>query len=139
MHEEEGLQRVAECQAKIARLPATPPVLHDAGSEILRSIATIVLLVNAAHAQQSEYDNVEKDGEGYHAQGQAESPHHRSGPEAISKCPRTSGVKAQDQEVVRQRQELKGVCEGWKPISEALASVGCIGEWRMCEVLPPVV
>lgn len=56
MQGEAGSQRVAECQAKDARLPPTPPVLHDASSEILRSAATIVLIANQADAQLSQRD-----------------------------------------------------------------------------------
>ena len=43
------------------------------------------------------------------------------------------------QEAVRQKPKIKELCEGRKPVNEALGSLSCIGVWRMCEVLPLVV
>ena len=141
MHDEPGSDRVSENQAKVARLPATPPVLHDAGSEILRSLATVVLLENAAHALQSEKDDEAEAGqkEGLPGEGHTASPRQGYGPNAASKQPEIESAQAKELETTRLKQELKELCERWKPVSQVLASRGCVGVWRLDEVLPAVV
>jgi hypothetical protein len=120
------VQEAEEWKAKIARLPPTPPVPHDPGSEILRAVATILLVVHAEHALRSTRENREgaqsgddeHEGDGY---GDASSEQADKPREHIS------GTR-----------ELKQLYEEWKPVWQTLASVGCIGEWRMSDILRPV-
>jgi hypothetical protein len=117
-----NVQESEAWKATIARLPPTPLVPHDPGSEILRAVATKLLVVHAEHALRSTREN--------HEGVQSGDDEHEGDDDGDA-----SSEPREDMEGTR---ELRQLDKERKPVWQTPASVGCIGGWRMSDILPPV-
>lgn len=138
------LSRQEERQAEIARLLPTPPVPRDPGSEILRSVATLVLIGNAVHALHGERkgpsDNL-LHVDSSRLEAHEDQPQYEQDVGMLESAPWPESVdmmKGCGQPDKQTHCELKHVFQQWQHVWQALSSSGHVGEWMLNEVLPRI-